>query len=148
MKPQLCACTHSLTSQIFCRSGKLKAPEYVDLVKTAKFKELAPYDPDWFYVRCASILRRLYHHAPAGVTQLTRIYGGRRRNGVRPSHFCRADGSALRKAVKALEDVKMLEKHQDGGRKLTSQGQRDLDRIAAQIAAKKRQALKKEVIQL
>ena len=26
-------------------------PEWVDLVKTAKSKELAPYDPDWYYIR-------------------------------------------------------------------------------------------------
>lgn len=109
---------------------------------------MAPYDPDWFYVRCASILRRLYHHSPAGVTQITRIYGGRFRNGVRPSHFCQADSSAVRKAVQALEHVKLIEKHPDGGRRLTSQGQRDLDRIATQIALKQRAALKKEIITL
>lgn len=26
-------------------------PTWVDIVKTGSFKELAPYDPDWFYVR-------------------------------------------------------------------------------------------------
>lgn len=75
---------------------------------------------------------------------ITQIYGGRKRNGVRPSHFCRADGSVARKAVQALEAIKLIEKHADGGRKLTSQGQRDLDRIAAQIVTKQRAALKKE----
>lgn len=123
-------------------------PEYVDLIKTAKFKELAPTDPDWFYVRCASILRRLYHHSPAGIGSICRIYGGRQRHGVRPSHFCRADGSATRKAVQALEAIKMIERHADGGRKLSSQGQRDLDRIAAQISSKKREAAKKEAAQV
>ncbi|XP_055536012.1 40S ribosomal protein S19a isoform X1 [Wyeomyia smithii] len=126
------------------KSGKLKVPDYIDLIKTAKYKELAPTDPDWFYVRCASILRRLYHQSPSGVGSITRIYGGRKRNGVRPSHFCRADGSAARKAVQALEQIKLIEKHPDGGRKLTSQGQRDLDRIAAQIVSKQRAALRKE----
>ena len=33
------------------RSGKLEVPTWVDLVKTGSFKELAPYDPDWYYVR-------------------------------------------------------------------------------------------------
>lgn len=33
------------------RSGKLEVPTWVDIVKTGSFKELAPYDPDWFYVR-------------------------------------------------------------------------------------------------
>jgi small subunit ribosomal protein S19e len=35
----------------------------------------------------------------------------------------------------SLEGLKMVEKDQDGGRKLTPQGQRDLDRIAGQVAA-------------
>ena len=29
----------------------MQLPNWVDLVKTATFKELAPYDPDWYYVR-------------------------------------------------------------------------------------------------
>jgi small subunit ribosomal protein S19e len=33
------------------RSGKLEVPTWVDLVKTGAYKELAPYDPDWYYVR-------------------------------------------------------------------------------------------------
>lgn len=33
------------------RSGKLAVPSWVDLVKTGTNRELAPYDPDWFYVR-------------------------------------------------------------------------------------------------
>ncbi|CAH6793358.1 unknown_gene_1375 [Phodopus roborovskii] len=56
---------------------------------------------------------------------MTKIYGGWQRNGVRPSHFSRGSKSGL----------KMVEKDQDGGRKLTPQGQRDLDRIAGQVAA-------------
>ncbi|XP_065629545.1 small ribosomal subunit protein eS19x [Quercus suber] len=33
------------------RSGHVELPEWTDLVKTATFKELAPYDPDWYYIR-------------------------------------------------------------------------------------------------
>lgn len=40
-----CSLTYS------CRSGKLKVPEWVDTVKLAKHKELAPYDENWFYTR-------------------------------------------------------------------------------------------------
>jgi small subunit ribosomal protein S19e len=36
--------------------------------------------------------------------------------------------------LQALEGLKMMEKDQDGGCKLTPQGQRDLDRIAGQVA--------------
>lgn len=33
----------------------MELPEWTDIVKTAKFKELAPYDPDWYYVRAGEI---------------------------------------------------------------------------------------------
>lgn len=34
-----------------CGCQQMELPEWTDIVKTAKFKELAPYDPDWYYVR-------------------------------------------------------------------------------------------------
>lgn len=34
------------------KQGKIQLPELVDLMKTGTFKELAPYNDDWFYVRC------------------------------------------------------------------------------------------------
>ena len=43
-----------------------------------------------------------------------------------------------RKALQALEGLKLVEKDPNGGRRLTSQGRRDLDRIAAQLKAKAR----------
>lgn len=36
------------------RSGKLEVPTWVDIVKTGAYKELAPYDPDWYYVRAGA----------------------------------------------------------------------------------------------
>ncbi|KAI8122873.1 40S ribosomal protein S19a [Lucilia cuprina] len=101
------------------KTGKLKVPDQMDIIKTAKYKELAPYDPDWFYIRCASILRHLYHRSPAGVGSITKIY-----------------------ALQALEHARLIEKHPDGGRKLTPIGQRDLDRIANQIVTNQRTAAK------
>jgi len=120
------------------KSGKLKVPEWVDLVKTSKAKELAPYDEDWFYIRCAAIARHMYIRSPIGSTTCTKIFGTRKSNGSSPSHFCRSSGSVARKALQALEGIKLVEKVPEGtGRRLTSQGRRDLDRIAVQIKPKK-----------
>lgn len=130
------------------KSGKLKVPDNMDVVKTSKAKELGPVNADWFYVRCASILRRMYHRGPIGVGGVKKIFGTRKRDGVCPSHWCRADGAVSRRALQALEHVKLIEKHSEGGRKLTAQGQRDLDRIASQIIASSRSAAKKEVLHI
>ncbi|KAH7986955.1 hypothetical protein HPB52_024608 [Rhipicephalus sanguineus] len=91
------------------KSGKLKVPDWVDVVKTAIYKELAPYDEDWFYTRCASVARHLYMRSPSGVKSMRKIYGGR----------------VARKALQALEQLKLVEQDPSGGRKLTSQGRKD-----------------------
>ena len=33
---------------------QIQLPNWVDIVKTAPFKEMAPYDPDWYYVRAGA----------------------------------------------------------------------------------------------
>lgn len=33
------------------RSGKMKVPDWAIIVKLGRFKELAPYDEDWYYIR-------------------------------------------------------------------------------------------------
>src|SRR5271170_5118064 len=53
--------------------GKLEVPAWVDIVKTASFKEIAPYDPDWFYVRAAAVARHIYLHKSVGVGALARF---------------------------------------------------------------------------
>ena len=65
---------------------------------------------------------------------LCSIISGRRNNGSMPSHWCAGSGSIARKSLQTLEQLKIVEKDPNGGRRLTSQGRRDLDRIAAQVA--------------
>merc|ERR1712173_250369 len=117
------------------KSGKVKVPEWADIVKTSVAKELAPYDEDWYYTRLASVARHLYMRSPVGVKTITKIYGVRRNNGTTPSHWCRGSGSVARKALQSLEQLKLVQKDANGGRVLTSQGRRDLDRIASQTRA-------------
>ncbi|XP_052255394.1 40S ribosomal protein S19-like isoform X2 [Dreissena polymorpha] len=124
------------------KTGKMKAPEWTDFIKTGRYKELAPYDPDWYFHRAASIARHLYIRSPAGIGSFEKIYGGRQRRGCAPPHFCRGNGSIARRILQSLENLKLVEKDTNGGRKLTSQGRRDLDRIAAQIASKNKAAPK------
>ncbi|XP_041373713.1 40S ribosomal protein S19-like [Gigantopelta aegis] len=121
------------------KSGKMKIPDWVDIVKLGIFKELAPYDEDWFYIRAASVCRHMYIRSPVGVGSLTKIYGANKSNGTCPSHYHRSSPSVARKVLQSLEGLKLIEKDpNNGGRKLTSQGRRDLDRIASQIKSKKR----------
>ncbi|XP_065836116.1 small ribosomal subunit protein eS19-like [Oscarella lobularis] len=119
------------------KSNRLKVPTWVDIVKTGRHKELAPYDRDWYFIRAASVARQVYLRGGQGVGALTRRYGGRKRNGTRPGHFQRGSSSVARWVLKSLEGMNLIEKDPNGGRKITSQGQRDLDRIANQVAEQK-----------
>ncbi|ERM99909.1 hypothetical protein AMTR_s00110p00069670 [Amborella trichopoda] len=111
------------------RSGKIELPKWVDLVKTGTFKELAPYDPDWYFIRAASMARKIYLRQGIGVGGFQKIYGGRKRNGSCPPHFCKSSGAVARHILQQLEKVKIIEFDPKGGRRITSSGQRDLDQI-------------------
>ena len=118
---------------------KAKPPSYVDYIKTGKAKELAPYDKDWYYIRAASVARHIYLRRGVGVGALTKVYGGRKRRGAAPSQFCRGSASLCRNVLQTLEKLNIVEEDPDnGGRRITSQGQRDLDRIAAQVLQSKK----------
>jgi hypothetical protein len=65
----------------------MKVPEWVDLVKSARFKELAPYDEDWYYTRCAALARHIYFRSPVGVGAVTKIFGGENKQGVQIFFF-------------------------------------------------------------
>ncbi|KAJ1557155.1 40S ribosomal protein S19 [Nowakowskiella sp. JEL0078] len=121
------------------KGGKLEVPKWVDVVKTGTFKELAPYDPDWFYIRAASIARHIYLRPSVGVGALNKNYGGRINRGTRPHKSGLGSGSINRKALQSLEKLKVLESDPDGGRKITQDGQQDLDRIASQILSAQRE---------
>ncbi|KAM2014866.1 hypothetical protein ACFX16_045469 [Malus domestica] len=41
--------------RIFKLFGGVELPPWTDIVKTARFEELAPYDPDWYHVRVGSL---------------------------------------------------------------------------------------------
>eukprot|EP00344_Euplotes_crassus_P005072 CAMPEP_0197000044 /NCGR_PEP_ID=MMETSP1380-20130617/5093_1 /TAXON_ID=5936 /ORGANISM="Euplotes crassus, Strain CT5" /LENGTH=145 /DNA_ID=CAMNT_0042417195 /DNA_START=15 /DNA_END=452 /DNA_ORIENTATION=- len=116
------------------RAGKLRAPKWNDIVKLGKHKELAPYDRDWFYTRAASVARHIYLRGGVGIGALTKVYGGSKRNGHRHPRACRGSASVARAALRSLERIGVLEKDKkNGGRKITQEGQRDLDRIATQM---------------
>ncbi|CAP69201.1 uncharacterized protein PODANS_7_11570 [Podospora anserina S mat+] len=117
------------------RQGKLPVPGWVDTVKTGPAKEMPPQDIDWFYVRAAAVARHVYLRKTVGVGRLRRVHGSAKNRGSRPSHHVEASGSVDRKIMQALEKIQVLEQDEEkGGRRITQQGQRDLDRIAQTVA--------------
>eukprot|EP00877_Chromochloris_zofingiensis_P006786 jgi/Chrzof1/2360/Cz11g12080.t1 len=120
-------------------TDKLQIPDWVDVVKTATFKELAPYDRDWYYIRAAAVARQVYVRQGLGIGQLRVKYGGRnKRKGVHPEHFKKGSGGMIRHILKQFEQIGYVEKHTGpkGGRRITPAGQKDMDLIAGRVEVK------------
>jgi small subunit ribosomal protein S19e len=109
-------------------------PKWTDLVKTGIHKELAPYDPDWYYIRAAAVARKVYLQPGVGVGSLQRKFGGSKNRGTRTFTFQKAAGGCIRNILKQLLEIKVIELGPNGGRVVSRVGQQDLDRIAGQVA--------------
>ncbi|AAB98687.1 TPA: 30S ribosomal protein S19e [Methanocaldococcus jannaschii] len=107
-------------------------PEWVDFVKTGVSRERRPDQDDWWYIRCASILRKIYIYGPVGVSRLRTAYGGRKNRGHEPEHFYKGSGNIIRKALQELEKLGLVEKTPEG-RVVTPKGRSFLDNIAKEV---------------
>merc|ERR1712107_732930 len=107
------------------RQGKLMLPPWADIVKTGKHKELAPDNPDWLYIR-----------SNLGVGALRRAYGGKYRRGTRTNVHAKASGKIIRYLLQQLEaePLRYIETEEGAGRRLTKDGQREVDQVCSQGA--------------
>ena len=127
---------NKLAVELKDKFDKIKPLSWAMYVKTGAFKERAPLNPDWWYVRCASILRKLALQNYIGVSRLQGIYGGRIRRGAKPEHVRKGSGSIIRHSLQQLEEEGLVETVKGRGRRITPQGQSLLDRIAHEIKMK------------
>lgn len=108
---------------------EIQPVEWSKFVKSGAHRERPPQQVDFWYVRAASLLRRIYLNGPVGTERLRSYYGGRRERGYKPAHFKKASGNIIRKILQQLEKAGFIEKVKKG-RKITSKGQKFLDRAA------------------
>jgi len=118
---------------------EMKMPEWAKFVKTGAHSERLPEQPNWWYVRAASILRRIYIDGPVGVSRLRTYYGGRKNRGVKPEHHVDAGGKIIRTILQQLEKAGLVEKDGRNGRKITKKGQSFIDKEATAIANAKKE---------
>ena len=122
-----------LTEYIKSNMPEISPPDWAAYVKTGPHVERTPQNPDWWYVRSASVLRKLYIRGPIGVSRFRKEYGGRKRGGVKPAHFRKAGGSILRHVLKQLEAAGLVTKAEGKGRVISPKGRSLLDAMSAQI---------------
>ena len=104
-----------------------EAPEWSNFVKTGQHKDRTPEQDNWFHIRSAAILRRIYTDGPLGVSRLRTIYGGNKNNGHAPEHHGKASGNVIRTALQKLEEAGYVETEEGEGRVITEKGESFLD---------------------
>ena len=119
---------------------EISPPKGSEFWKTAFFKELAPIDSENFwYIRCASILRKVKKFGPIGVNRLRKYYGGKNRKGKGLNHSAKASGKIIRVALQQLGEASLLEMKEKKGRVLSSEGISLIERTAYEIIRSKDQ---------
>jgi ribosomal protein S19E (S16A) len=89
--------------------SQLEVPAWADMVKTGVARELAPIDPDWYYVRAAALARKVYLFPGRGVGSYSKVYGGAQDNGTKRSHHRVAATGVIRNALQSLEKLGLIQ---------------------------------------
>jgi small subunit ribosomal protein S19e len=119
--------------------GEIAPPDWAQTAKTGSHRQHPPIDSDWWYRRCASLLRKLYLHGPVGVPRLRVEYGGRKKNrGI--EHSRKSGGSPIREPLQQLEKAGFVAKEQKKGRRLSRQGVGLLNKVSSEILKESKKA--------
>ena len=114
----------------------MKPLPWASFVKTGINRQRPPANQKWWWIRGASILRKILILGPIGTAKLRRKYGGIQNRGNKPEKFAKASGSVIRKLLQQLEKagyIKQVEKAGHKGRIVTKEGKDLLDNAAKEL---------------
>ena len=86
---------------------------------------------DWYYVRAASIARKLFLMPGMGTGALAHWYGKTTAHTNRPQKHHIASRGVIRHVLIQLEKLGLVEKMKKGGRKLSKMGVKELSTVCA-----------------
>lgn len=112
--------------------AEVKPPAYAPFVKTVSSNFEPPKSFDWWYIRAASVLRKLAVKGCMGVTDLAYEYSGKRRRGRSREHFVLGARGHVRRILIQLEGAKLVEK-QRCGRVLSKSGWELVVGVASEV---------------
>lgn len=111
----------------------VSAPPWAMFVKTGVHKQRAPTQVDWWYLRSASVLRKIYLLGNVGVARLSAEYGGKKDRGSAPYHARTGSRAVLREIVHQLEKSGLVQPYKTRGRRVSPAGQKLLDGISRDV---------------
>jgi len=126
----------NLTKEELKKMKEIVPPEWSLWVKTGVSRERPPEQDDWWFIRTAAVLRKVYLNGPIGIERLRKEFGGRKNRGHKPEHFYPGSGSIMRKILQQLEEVGLVKKLGRKGRVISPKGQKFLDNLAYKLVKK------------
>lgn len=113
----------------------IEAPDWAPFARTGGHRERPPEASDWWFTRCAAVLRKVYLQGPIGTERLAAEFGGKRDHGAAPSHAVKGSGTIVRTALQQLEaaDLVRTDDAGRGGRETSPEGQSFLDGVAHEV---------------
>jgi small subunit ribosomal protein S19e len=116
---------------------RIEQPEWMAFAKTGQSRELPPQQDDFWFVRAASLLRKVAMNGPVGVDRLSTEYGGRKRGSnryvVSGKHSDTGSKNVIRTILQQLEEEGLVRTAQGEGRVVTDEGRSFLDNAAADV---------------
>jgi len=124
------------TADVLEKEQVVTPADWAPFVRTGNSRERPPMQDNWWYIRSAAVLRKIFLHGPIGTLKLKVKFGGKKNNGNAPEHFAPGAGNHIRKMLQQFEKaglVRQTEKGSFKGRVLTPKGQQLLERVATEI---------------
>ena len=116
---------------------RIDEPDWVEFVKSGAGKELPPEQDDFWYVRSASLLRKVAQNEPIGVERLATEYGSKKRGSnryiVRPGRHSAGSRKLIRASLQALEEDGLVTTAAGEGRRVSDEGEAFLSEVAADV---------------
>ena len=121
------------TAQKLKENPNIVPPEWAEFVKTGRHTERAPSQDDWWYTRCAAIMRKIYVKGPMGTSRLAAEYGGYADKGSMPNRAIKGSRNIARKCMMQLEKAGYLVSVEKKGRGISPSGMSLLDNTAKEV---------------
>ncbi|MBU1197579.1 40S ribosomal protein S19 [Candidatus Micrarchaeota archaeon] len=114
---------------------EIQAPVWVLNVKSSAHTERVPQQENYWFMRCAALLRTISLNSKAvGVQRLRHKFGGRQVHVVSKSHHVKAGGKGIRLALQQLEKAGLIKKEK-AGRVLSPAGRKFIEKTAKELTS-------------
>lgn len=115
------------------KDTNIEIPEKNIYSKTGVNRESPPTNKNWWYIRCAAILRKVYINNNIGVERMREEFGGKQNCGSNTSKARAGSGTIARRAFQQLEKAGYLSKIKGRGRMLSPKGRSFMDNTSKEV---------------